>query len=152
MGIPDKIIFEGEKILELIPQRYPMVMIDKLIVSDEKRTISGFFLKSDNIFCDSKYLYEPGIIENIAQTAAARIGYICNQKQIEVPLGFIGGIKKLKIYQLPETNTEIITTITIEHEIMEATIISGKIENKEGKLLTECEMKIFIQKENKENC
>ena len=65
MGIPDNIIYKGDKILELIPQRYPIVMIDKLILSDDKRTISGFLIKNNNIFTDTEYFYEPGIIENI---------------------------------------------------------------------------------------
>ncbi len=139
-------IVEGKKILTLIPQKPPMVMIDKLIYCDEKVTRTGLFIKESNIFCENGVFSEPGIIENIAQTAAIQVGYLYKEDYSEIPVGYIGAIKNLKIYFLPKVNTEIITEITIEREIFDFTLISGKVKCF-GKIAAECEMKIYLKKE-----
>ena len=65
-----------ENILELIPQRPPMVMIDRLMSCDEKQVVTELLIRPDNIFIDHKGFTSPGLMENIAQTAAARTGYL----------------------------------------------------------------------------
>lgn len=146
MGIYQVLIDDLDSILKLIPQRPPMVMVDKLVQSDEKQTSTKLLIKESNIFCNDGVLTEPGLIENVAQTGAVRIGYIASQKNIKPPIGFIGAISNLNIYFLPAVNSELESTVFIEYEIYNALIIKAKIEN-EGKLAFECEMKIFLQNE-----
>jgi hypothetical protein len=129
---------EYSRILNLIPQSPPMVMIDELMESDEKLTKTRFLIRETNVFC------QPGLIENIAQTGAARIGYIARINNKMPPLGFIGAITDLNILLLPGVGTELISTIFIEHEIYNASIVRARIENNE-RLIFECKMKIFIQ-------
>ena len=142
MGVSDKMNSGDENIIELIPQKHPMVMIDKLIYSDNKRTETSFFIKEDNIFCENGVFCEPGLIENIAQTAAARQGFLVKKGKSDVLIGYIGAIKNLKINFLPKINTEINTEIIIENEILGVTIIYGKVKCND-KVAAECEMKIF---------
>jgi predicted hotdog family 3-hydroxylacyl-ACP dehydratase len=144
MGVSDKIKSMDENIIELIPQKPPMVMIDKLIYSDDKRTETSFFIKEDNIFCEKGVFCEPGLIENIAQTAAARQGFLVKKGKSDVLIGYIGAIKNLKINFLPKINTEINTEIIIENEILGVTIIYGKVKCNDI-VAAECEMKIFIE-------
>ena len=132
-----------ENIIPLIPQKHPFVMIDKLFYSDEKNTCSGFKIQSDNIFVEEGVFREPGLVENIAQTAAVRAGYIAQQANVPVPIGYIGAIKNLEIFSLPKVNDELETEITIENQIFDVTIISGRIKCKNN-ILAQCEMKIFI--------
>jgi 3-hydroxymyristoyl/3-hydroxydecanoyl-(acyl carrier protein) dehydratase len=129
---------------ELIPQRPPMVMVDRLIECTETKTISKFFIREENIFCKNGHFTEPGLIENIAQSAAARIGYLNKISQQEVLIGYIGAIKNLEIYFLPKASTEISTEITIENEIMGFTIIHGRTFSN-NKVVAECNMTIFIK-------
>lgn len=145
MGIPDKIILQGEKITEIIPQKPPFVMIDKLLYCDDKMTKTGFMIKEDTIFCDNGVFCEPGLIENIAQTVAASSGYLYKDVEGDIPVGYIAAIKNLKIYFLPAVNTEIITETVIENEIMGFIIISGKVRCAD-KIAAECEMRIFQKK------
>ena len=147
MGVFEKIIVQGEGILELIPQRTPIVMIDKVYDADKTAAATGLLIKEDNIFCKEGYLQEPGIVEHIAQSAAAQIGYFCKLNNITPPLGFIGAIKNLKINCLPSIGSELKTIITVLHEVMECTIISGKVFCNDEQI-AECEMKVFIQKES----
>ena len=97
-------VIQGEGILNLIPQRPPIVMVDSFFGFEENRSYSGLTVTTDNLFCEAGRLQEPGIIEHIAQSAAARIGVIYTRQGEKVPLGFIGSVDKLKIYNLPENS------------------------------------------------
>ena len=131
----------------LIPQRPPFVMIDTLISSGEHNTTTGFVIRADNIFVENGLFKEPGLVENIAQTAAARAGYISQQQKKPVEVGYIGSVNNLKVFALPKTGDELITEITIENQIFDVTLISGKI-TCNGELVAQCNMKIFINKIN----
>jgi len=134
------------RITDLIPQRPPIIMVDKIVFCDDKTTITKFFIKSDNIFCYNNKFREPGLIENIAQSAAARAGFLNKQKNGRPEIGFIGSIKDLTIYFLPDANSEITTEITFVGEVLDFTIIAGKTICND-KTVAECEMRIFIKHE-----
>lgn len=137
----------NKDILSYIPQRAPMVMITEIKGVSQNGIITSFKIDDKNIFCSGGLFREPGLIENIAQSAAARIGYICDVEKKTIPLGFIGAIKNLIIHKIPKVGDELNTTVTIEHEVMNATIISGKIECR-GELIAGCNMNIFLQEED----
>ncbi|MFN3405228.1 MAG: 3-hydroxyacyl-ACP dehydratase [Cytophagaceae bacterium] len=146
-------IVDQEILVQLIPQKEPFVMVDKLLSSEEVKTVSGLSITDKNIFCINGVFTEPGIVENIAQTAALRIGYVIYEKtqrgealEGNAPIGFIGGIKDLKIYSLPKINQEIKTEIVFEKEVMDVSLIRGKV-HCQGELIAECEMKIFVKKD-----
>lgn len=146
-------LVEGDEIMQLLPQRPPFVMVGKLLYSDETRTVSSFPVTSDNLFITtSGYLAEPAIIENIAQTAALRIGYsffLEKQKghvSTTPHIGFIGGITGLKIKDLPPIGSEIKTEIIFEKEIMDVVLIKGTVWLHEI-AIAECQMKLFIKKD-----
>lgn len=138
-------IIQGEGILNLIPQRPPIVMVDSFFGIENDRSHSGLTIHADNIFCQAGKLQEAGIIEHIAQSAAARIGYIYLQKNEPVPLGFIGSVDKLKIYCLPKTGEVLSTEITIIQEVFDITLVSACVSTPD-KVIAECRMKIFLDK------
>lgn len=142
----DKAIICGDDILKLIPQRPPIVMVDSFFGIEEDRSYSGLTVTADNIFCEAGKLQETGLIEHIAQSAAARIGYLYTQKGEEVPLGFIGSVDKLKVYNLPEIGMKLFTEITVVQEVFDITLIAAQVKVGE-ELMAECRMKIFIKKE-----
>jgi len=118
-------------------------MVDKLLSFDEMVTRTGFSIRADNIFVKNGEFKEPGLVENIAQTAAARAGFISKTENKPVLVGYIGAVQGLQIYSLPKTGDELITEITIENQIFDVTLISGKIFCHE-KIIAQCNMKIFI--------
>jgi predicted hotdog family 3-hydroxylacyl-ACP dehydratase len=147
MATSEKIICNKTEILKLIPQQTPMVMVDKLVSCCDGKTVSDFMVDEENIFCENGVFTEPGLIENIAQTAAAGVGYqifSAHAKDAKIPIGYIGAIKNLKIHFLPPVGQEIQTEVQVEHQVMNATIITGKILSG-NKLAVECEMKIFLK-------
>jgi len=127
----------------LIPQRPPFVMIDKLLSFSDATTTTGFNIKADNIFVEDGLFKEPGLVENIAQTAAARAGYVSQTENKPVLVGYIGAVNNLQVFMLPQTGSELITEITIENQIFDVTLVSGKI-TCNGQPVAQCKMKIFI--------
>lgn len=147
MGVFEKALMKGEEILELIPQRPPVVMVDAFYGEVGVCSYSGLMVSNDNIFCEQGKLREPGLIEHVAQSAAARVGYACKRDNIPVPVGFIGGIKNFKITRLPLVGEKLCTTVKIEQEIMGVTLISTKTQIGQD-VVAECEMKIFLKTED----
>ena len=137
-------IAEKQDVLQMIPQKTPMDMVDGLIDSDKTSTTSRLVLTNQNIFCKNGYFQEPGLIENIAQTAALRAGYETLKNKTKATVGFIGAIKRLKIYALPDDSSTLYTTITVLTEVANATIVRGEV-HVNSKLLATGEMSIFKQ-------
>ena len=143
-----EVIIQGEGILNLIPQRPPIVMVDSFFGIEKNHSYSGLTVTADNIFYETGKLQEAGIIEHIAQSAAARIGFLYTRQGEKVPLGFIGSVDKLKIYDLPKNGMKLFTEITVVQEVFDITLISAQVKV-EDKLIAECRMKIFIKKRMK---
>lgn len=139
-------IIQGEGILNLIPQRSPIVMVDSFFGIENHCSYSGLTILHDNIFCQDGTLQEAGIIEHIAQSAAARIGYVYLQKDEPIPLGFIGSVDKMIIHCLPEAGQELFTEITIVQEVFDITLVAARVSTANG-VIAECLMKIFLMKE-----
>jgi len=134
-----------ENILTLIPQRPPFVMVDTLVSCDETGSHTTLLVKEENVLVYDGELSEAGLVENIAQTAAAGVGYLTQQNGLPIATGYIGAIKNLEVFALPKTGDTIETTVAIETHVFDVTIISGVVKCN-GVMLAKCEMKIFIQK------
>ena len=132
-------------ILLLIPQRPPFVMVDQLLHSDESTTQTSFYIPRENVFITNGEFSEAGLMENIAQTAAARAGYTSYIENKPAAVGYIGAVKDFEVFDLPLVNDELLTTINIADQVFDVTIITGKVWCRD-KLMARCEMKIFIGK------
>ena len=128
---------------DLIPQRDPVVVVGRLISAHGHTTITEFKVRDDHLFVSDGHLQESGLIENIAQTAAALNGYQARLQGGEVRKGFIGGIKNLRIIFLPAVGSTITTKVTEEHNVMDTSIIKGEV-SLDGRLAASCEMKVFL--------
>jgi predicted hotdog family 3-hydroxylacyl-ACP dehydratase len=99
------------------------------------------FLKK-NLFLSDGFLAEAALIENIAQTAAARLGYISLNEDKPAPVGYLAAVQNFEVFNLPQLHDEITTEIFIENVIFNVLIISGKILCN-NKNIAACNMKIF---------
>src|SRR6266436_5769154 len=127
-----------------IPQRPPMVMVDELVRAEANLAVTRFTILQDNLFLMSRRLGEPGLVENIAQTIAAMVGYDCSLKNIPVPIGYIAAVKDLKIVSLPAEGSVIETTVIITNQVMDVTVVRGKVEQA-GNVICSCEMKVVAK-------
>jgi 3-hydroxymyristoyl/3-hydroxydecanoyl-(acyl carrier protein) dehydratase len=140
-------LISKEKILELIPQRRPMVMLDALVSCTGQQAVTELTIRKDNLFTDSNGLTAPGMMEAMAQTAAARNGYLMKNQaggtNKKPPVGVIGSIKNFRLHFQPAIGSTITTTVIIEHEVLMATVVKGKVEV-DGKLAAESDLQIFL--------
>ena len=134
-----------DNITSVIPQRPPFVMIDGLVSCNETSSITTFQVKAENLLVHNGKLSEAGITENIAQTAAAGLGYITLLSNGPIVIGYIAAVKNLEIFAQPEVGDVIETNVTITNRVFDVTIISGSVKC-DGILLAKCEMKIFLNK------
>lgn len=130
-------------ILSLIPQRPPMIMIDMLTHYDPIVTCSSFTIKESSCFVEDDLLLPPGLVENIAQTCAARIGYINLQNNQEVKLGVIGSVQNLKVETLPKVGQTLTTKIEVTDTVFNVTIVKATVSTEEV-VNSQCVMKIAI--------
>ena len=130
-------------ITELIPQKAPFVMVDKLLDVKEDSARSSFKILKDNLFISDGKFQESGLIENIAQTAAAMNGYNTTLSGKTAKTGFLGAVKNLLVYKLPEVGSCLTTEVTLEHQVLDVDLIKGLIRQGDT-LVAECEMKVFL--------
>ena len=141
-----KPLVEGkEAIQQFIPQREPFVMVESLWLNDEEKTITSLNVLETNILTEDGVFTESGMLENMAQTAAVRVGYHCKQNNLEVPVGFITAIKTFKIHAFPKIGQTIYTEAQQVNEVMNFTIVMGRV-YVDGQLMAEAEVRVFINK------
>jgi 3-hydroxyacyl-[acyl-carrier-protein] dehydratase len=131
-------------ITKYIPQRNPIVMVHELIEADDDHAVTQLMIEPDNIFLSRQFFAEPGLVENIAQTAAMHVGYQCSLKNIPIPIGYIAAVKDLKIRALPKENTRITTSVKVTNKVLDVTVVEGRVEQ-DGEVLCSCEMRIFAK-------
>lgn len=136
-------LVDKQHIADYIPQAQPMVMIDCLLENNDKNTKTSLTVSKNNIFCIDGIFRESGLIENMAQTAAARSGYFAKENKQKVRTGFIGAVKNLKIEKMPSCGDTIITELTSDYEFDNFSMVSAKI-FLDNKIIASCEMKIVL--------
>ncbi|KIC03200.1 FabZ [Flavobacterium sp. JRM] len=118
-----KPILDKEAVENLLPQKFPFVMVDKMFSFDESSLVAGLKIQSENIFSENGIFLEAGLIEHMAQSVALHTGYVFFLKQKKAPTGYIGSIKQIDIKKLPSVNDEIQSTITIIQEFAGITLV-----------------------------
>ncbi len=130
-------------ILDLIPQRAPIVMVDEFLGMDNNISKTRLSVKDDNIFVDDGILSECGLIEHIAQSAAARVGYVFKTNNQEIPIGYIGSVNNFELKEFPKVGEVISTEIEIIQEVFNITLIQAKCYINDVEIAS-CKMKIFL--------
>lgn len=104
-------------IRELLPQRPPMVMVDRLLSADEKSAVTLLEVRGDNLFVENGGLKAYAIVENMAQTCAAQMGYadVRANGHEGARIGYIGAVKRMQI----ETSPRVGETLRTRMEVLE---------------------------------
>jgi predicted hotdog family 3-hydroxylacyl-ACP dehydratase len=129
----------------ILPQQEPFVMIGNLVYFSIDTSTSETEIKENNIFVDNNNFSASGMMENIAQTCAARIGfynkYILHK---DVQVGFIGAVRNYEIFELPQVGSTIHTTVDILEEVFGMTLANAEIKCN-GKILAKAEIKLSVR-------
>lgn len=111
----------------LIPQRPPFLMIDRLLEYDDTYSVAELTVHSDNVFVENDCLMASGVVENIAQTCAARIGYYCYINGLPINIGLIGSVSNLEIIRMPRVGERIVTTIEVLEAMFQITLVKAVV-------------------------
>ena len=117
-------------------------MVGTLTHFEMTKMVTELVSPEDNIFVNDCKFSASGLIENMAQTCAARIGYVNKYILMKgIQLGYIGAIRNMQVNELPKVGDKIVTTVNIREEVFgmllaDATVMCG------DKLLVSTEMKI----------
>ncbi|MCM4169038.1 3-hydroxyacyl-[acyl-carrier-protein] dehydratase FabZ [Arenibacter antarcticus] len=143
MNLLNKTIQEKSVIENLIPQKYPFIMVDKLHHYSETQVITGLKVLATNIFVKHGAFMAAGLIEHMAQSVALHTGYQFFLKNEAAPTGYIGAIKMANILELPKIDQELTTTATILHEILGVTLVQVQVECN-GAIIATSELKTVL--------
>ncbi|MHC0439654.1 hypothetical protein [Flavobacterium sp. 3-210] len=117
------VLLEKEAVENLLPQKFPFVMVDRMVSYSETGLISGLKIQESNIFLEENSFLEAGLIEHMAQSVALHTGYQFFLKNETAPTGYIGSIKDIQIKKLPEINDTIQSNVTILQEFAGVTLV-----------------------------
>ena len=131
------------EISRYLPQKEPFIAIHELLEVREGFAMTQFEVSVESIFVTDGLFLEPGLIENIAQTAAVLTGYFCQKEGWPIPLGYIAGIKNLSIFSLPVIGSILNTSVQVTNLVMGVTLLDGLIRVKES-IVCQCEMRVFL--------
>ncbi|RNA61292.1 hypothetical protein D1631_04720 [Chryseobacterium nematophagum] len=128
----------------LIPQKFPFVMVNSITEFSENHLISGFEIKEDNIFVQDTIFQASGLLEHQAQSVALHTGYKYHLLGKETPTGYIGAIKTFETEVLPKIGDVLITEINILSEIMGVTLVNASTKLND-QIISTSQMKTVIK-------
>ena len=138
------VLYAGDGIKTFIPQREPMLMVDKLFSVSDTDVETGLTVSESNIFVE--VISESGLIEHIAQSAATFAGYNDWVNHRPIVLGYIAEIKKFALQApLPKVGDSIETSMSVISQAMNITLMNAE-SKVNGETVAVCKMKIFMDK------
>ncbi|MCQ2285583.1 MAG: hydroxymyristoyl-ACP dehydratase [Bacteroidales bacterium] len=111
-------------VINLIPQKPPFVFVDDISDVEEMHFFSRFEVKADTPLLRNGAIAEAGIIEHVAQSMAAYIGF---HQQNEVEIGVVASVTKFVFHSLPPIGSVLHTEIIIENRIFAISQIYAKV-------------------------
>lgn len=146
----ESIVIDGDflrsvDIHEVLPQQEPFVMVGALTQFENSLSATQTLIREDNIFVDDGYFSSSGLMENIAQTCAARVGfynkYILHK---DVQVGFIGAVRNFVVYSLPAVGAVIETRVDILEDVFGMTMADAQVRCG-AELLATAEIKLAVR-------
>ena len=120
--------FNKISICEILPQREPFLFVDRLVHYDEWETGTAFTVPADHLLVEDGHLAAAGILENMAQSSAARIGYLCKYiLHVPVRIGYIGAIRKFRVHRLPAVGETLTTTILFREDVFGISLVDAVV-------------------------
>lgn len=129
----------------VLPQQEPFVMVGNLIAFSSDASTTETVINETNIFVDNGHFSPSGMMENIAQTCAARVGFY-NKHVLhkDVQVGFIGAVRNYVINELPSVGTVIHTKVDILQDIFGMTLANAEVVSGD-KVYATAEIKLSVR-------
>ncbi len=112
----------------LLLQTPPFRFVDRLDRFDREEVVTSFTVPADGPLVEDGCLTEAGLVENMAQSSAARIGYISVYiDHVPVRIGYLGQIKNLEINRLPRCGEVLSTTVRLRQDVFGITLVEARV-------------------------
>ena len=143
----------GKDIERLIPQRAPMLMVDEFEAVGANAADTALYVRSGNLFLlPDGTLAETGLIEHIAQSAAALAGYQPDGAAADSAqgagsqprIGLIGEVKHFECHRRPAAGEKVLTHLEFGMSFGNVTLATGEC-RVEGETIAQAKLKIFMQ-------
>ena len=129
----------------VLPQQEPFVMVGSLIAFDAGSSVTETLIREDNIFVDDGHFSASGMMENIAQTCAARVGfynkYVLHK---DVQVGFIGAVRNYVVHSLAPVGEMVTTRGDILQDVFGMTLANAQVTCR-GEVIAEAEIKLAVR-------
>lgn len=126
--------FRNTPITQLIPQRPPFMMVDAVLHCDEVDAVTEFLVREDNVLLEGGQLSATGVIENMAQSCAARMGCVDVLHGEPIKIGYIGDVRDAEILRLPLCGEVLHTTIHVVEDMFNLLLAEVVVNAEKGEV------------------
>ncbi len=133
-------------VLELIPHRPPMVMIDRLVRCDAASAEATKTFREGEYGVGGGRVEDSLLVECVAQTVAAMQGYAHKQQGGRPSQGMLVGIDDFSVHAAASAGVPLTIEVSITHTVGQFRIVSGSV-TQQGKLVAQGQVKVFLQEE-----
>lgn len=130
------------KAAEFLPQQAPFLLVDRMLSCEQHLCHTDFPVPMVHPLVKDGVLLEAGVLENIAQSCAAHIGYL--SRNIPVRIGVVASIRNLKIHTFPRVGDVVETVVEEQGDpIFSVSIYMAKVMVGD-QLVAEGEMRVVL--------
>ena len=120
--------FENIPVASILPQRPPFVFVDRLLHYDEHETLTSYTVPQEGIFVEDGKLRTAGLVEHMAQSGAARVGYISKYiLHVPVRIGYIGQVRGLTVLRNPSCGETLTTKVVLIQDMFGITLTDVEV-------------------------
>ena len=117
--------FEPISADNILLQQPPFRYVDELTCYEDGFARTRYTVPKENMLIEYGRLTSAGVMEHMAQSSAARVGYESKYiRHIPVQIGFIGQIKNFEVMRSPRSGEILETEVKTEYEMMGITLAS----------------------------
>ena len=132
----------------VLPQQEPFVMVGRLVHFEMNSSTTETRVREDNLFVENGFFTPCGMMENIAQTCASRIGFYNKYiLQKDVQVGYIGAIRDYVITGKAKVGSLLTTTVDVLEEVFGMTLATATVKC-DGVIIASGQVKLAVN--NKE--
>lgn len=114
-------------ITELIPQRPPFLLVDRVLHGSKEDTETVLDIREDNVFLENGFLSAAGVMENMAQSCACSMGCKSIDSASPIKIGVVGAVKNFTLERLPRQGETLHTHVCILEEFFNLSLAGVEV-------------------------
>lgn len=118
----------------LLPQREPYLLVDALTAfcAVPPTATCRYLVRPDTPLCHGGTLTPAALLEHIAQSCAARMGYLRSLRHDPPAAGLLAAVRSIDILRLPHVGETLTTTVRVVEETDTLTLLAAETLTEHG--------------------